>query len=103
MEVIDSHTHVISAVADRYPTTPLGAHQPHWSKARPVNHDGLTAVADQAGMVQAAGVQAATVYGHDARYAIAYGLLERGCRGGGAFRSSSPSTPAAVNFRFRGP
>ena len=70
MEIIDSHTHVISADAERYPPTPLGGHQSDWSKARPVAHDGLVAAMDQAGITQAVVVQASTVYGHDARYLV---------------------------------
>lgn len=70
MEIIDSHTHVISADTDRYPPAPLGGHQSDWSKARPVDHDGLVAAMDQAGIAQAVVVQASTVYGHDARYVI---------------------------------
>jgi predicted TIM-barrel fold metal-dependent hydrolase len=70
VEIIDSHTHVISADADRYPPAPLGGHQSDWSKARPVNHDGLVAAMDQAGIVRAVVVQASTVYGHDARYVV---------------------------------
>jgi L-fuconolactonase len=70
LEIIDSHTHVISADKDRYPPAPLGGHQSDWSKARPVNHDGLAAAMDQAGIAKAVVVQASTVYGHDARYVV---------------------------------
>ena len=71
MDIIDSHTHVISADADRYPPAPLGGHQSDWSKARPVSHDALVAAMDQAGIAQAVVVQASTVYGHDCRYVVA--------------------------------
>src|SRR5882757_2047672 len=70
LEIIDSHTHVISADTGRYPPAPLGGHQSDWSKARPVNHDGLAAAMDQAGIAKAVVVQASTVYGHDARYVV---------------------------------
>jgi L-fuconolactonase len=70
LDVIDSHTHVISADADRYPPAPLGGHQSDWSKARPVTRDGLAAAMDQAGIAQAVVVQASTVYGHDSRYVV---------------------------------
>jgi L-fuconolactonase len=70
LDVIDSHTHVISADADRYPPAPLGGHQSDWSKARPVNHDALVAAMDQAGIAKAVVVQASTVYGHDCRYLV---------------------------------
>jgi L-fuconolactonase len=70
LDVIDSHTHVISADTDRYPHAPLGGHQSDWSKARPVNHDSLVAAMDQAGIAQAVVVQASTVYGHNASYVV---------------------------------
>jgi L-fuconolactonase len=70
LDVIDSHSHVISKDADRYPPAPLGGHQSDWSKARPVNHDGLAAAMDQAGIAKSVVVQASTVYGHDCRYVV---------------------------------
>jgi L-fuconolactonase len=70
LDIIDSHTHVISADANRYPPAPLGGHQSDWSKARPVDHDGLVAAMDRAGIAQAVVVQASTVYGHDCRYLV---------------------------------
>jgi L-fuconolactonase len=70
LDIIDSHTHVISADPDRYPPAPLGGHQSDWSKARPVTHDGLVAAMDQAGIAKAVVVQASTVYGHDSGYLV---------------------------------
>ncbi len=70
MDVIDSHTHVISPDAERYPPAPLGGHQSDWSRARPVNHHGLVAAMDRAGIAKAVVVQASTVYGHDSRYVV---------------------------------
>ncbi|KGM33774.1 amidohydrolase family protein [Inquilinus limosus] len=70
MDVVDSHTHVISPDAERYPHAPLGGHRSDWSKARPVDHHGLVAAMDEAGIAQAVVVQASTVYGHDSRYVV---------------------------------
>lgn len=70
LQIIDSHTHVISSDTDRYPFAPVGGHQSDWSKARPVDHDGLIAAMDAAGIAQAVVVQASTVYGHDASYVV---------------------------------
>jgi predicted TIM-barrel fold metal-dependent hydrolase len=70
LDVIDSHTHVISPDTERYPLAPIGGHQSDWSRARPVDHDGLIAAMDKAGISQAVVVQASTVYGHDARYVL---------------------------------
>lgn len=66
--VIDSHTHVISSDAGRYPTAPLGGHRSTWSEQRPVDADGLIAAMDDAGIDKSVVVQASTVYGHDNRY-----------------------------------
>jgi L-fuconolactonase len=70
LHIIDSHTHVIASDTDKYPFAPVGGHQSDWSKARPVDHDGLVAAMDAAGIAQAVVVQASTVYGHDARYVV---------------------------------
>ena len=70
LHIIDSHTHVIASDTDKYPFAPVGGHQSDWSKARPVDHHGLVAAMDAAGIAQAMVVQASTVYGHDARYVV---------------------------------
>lgn len=70
MDAVDSHTHVISPDAERYPHAPLGGHRSDWSRARPVDHHGLVAAMDEAGIAQAVVVQASTVYGHDSRYVV---------------------------------
>src|SRR5471032_1250050 len=69
-EIVDSHTHVISADIAHYPLAPLGGHQSDWSRARPVGHAALVASMDQAGIAKAVVVQASTVYGHDNRYVV---------------------------------
>ncbi|MEV6901713.1 amidohydrolase family protein [Amycolatopsis sp. NPDC051372] len=68
MDIIDSHTHVISPDAGQYPVDPIGGKQSEWSKAHPVDIDGLVRALDTAGIAQAVVVQASTVYGHDNRY-----------------------------------
>ncbi|MEV4596718.1 amidohydrolase family protein [Amycolatopsis sp. NPDC049253] len=68
MDIIDSHTHVISPDAGQYPVDPIGGKQSEWSKAHPVDIDGLVQALDAAGIAQAVVVQASTVYGHDNRY-----------------------------------
>ncbi|WP_326834634.1 amidohydrolase family protein [Amycolatopsis rhabdoformis] len=70
MDIIDSHTHVISPDADQYPVDPIGGKQSEWSKAHPVDIDGLVRALDAAGIAQAVVVQASTVYGHDNRYVV---------------------------------
>jgi L-fuconolactonase len=70
LDVIDSHTHVISPDRERFPVAPVGGHQSQWSQLRPVDHDGLVAAMDAAGIAQAVVVQASTVYGHDCRYLV---------------------------------
>lgn len=68
MKLFDTHTHVISPDAARYPVDPIGGRQSEWSRARPVDADGLLRAMDAAGIEQAVVVQASTVYGHDNRY-----------------------------------
>ncbi|WP_284741618.1 amidohydrolase family protein [Amycolatopsis sp. RTGN1] len=68
MDVIDTHTHVISPDATRYPPDPIGGRRSEWSLAHPVDIDGLIDALDQAGIAKAVVVQASTVYGHDNRY-----------------------------------
>jgi predicted TIM-barrel fold metal-dependent hydrolase len=67
-EVIDVHTHVIAADTTRYPLTPLGEHQSHWSRERPVSYEELIADMGEAGIAKAALVQASTCYGYDNSY-----------------------------------
>jgi predicted TIM-barrel fold metal-dependent hydrolase len=68
MDLIDTHTHVISPDPARYPADPIGGRRSAWSLARPVDIDGLLRALDQAGIAKAVVVQASTVYGHDNRY-----------------------------------
>jgi predicted TIM-barrel fold metal-dependent hydrolase len=68
MKIIDTHVHVISPDAQRYPLGPIGGHQSDWSRQRPVDAQGLLRAMDAAGIAKAVVVQASTVYGHDNRY-----------------------------------
>jgi predicted TIM-barrel fold metal-dependent hydrolase len=70
LDVVDSHNHVISPDKVRFPVAPIGGRQSDWSQARPVDHDGLLAAMDAAGIAQAVVVQASTVYGHDCSYLV---------------------------------
>jgi predicted TIM-barrel fold metal-dependent hydrolase len=68
MKIVDTHTHVISPDTTHYPVDPIGGRQSGWSKAHPVDADGLVRALDEAGVSKAVVVQASTVYGHDNRY-----------------------------------
>jgi predicted TIM-barrel fold metal-dependent hydrolase len=68
VKLLDTHTHVISPDSALYPTDPIGGHQSEWSRARPVDAEGLLRAMDAADIEQAVVVQASTVYGHDNRY-----------------------------------
>ena len=70
MYIIDSHTHVIAPDRVRFPVAPVGGHQSEWSQKRPVDHAGLIAAMDAAGIEKAVVVQASTVYGHDNSYLV---------------------------------
>ncbi len=70
MIINDTHTHVISPDSARYPVDPIGGRQSEWSKAHPVDAEGLVSALDDAGIARAVVVQASTVYGHDNRYVV---------------------------------
>jgi len=70
MQIIDTHTHVISPDAARYPADPIGGRRSEWSRARPVDAHGLVRALDEADIAKAVVVQASTVYGHDNRYVV---------------------------------
>jgi L-fuconolactonase len=70
VDIVDSHTHVISPDGTRHPVDPIGGRQSEWSLAHPVDIDGLVGALDQAGVARAVVVQASTVYGHDNRYVV---------------------------------
>src|SRR5215469_9256139 len=65
---IDTHCHVISSDARRYPRAPIGGHQSDWSRERPVDVAQMLAAMDQAGVAKSILVQASTCYGHDNSY-----------------------------------
>lgn len=95
MNVVDTHAHVISPDRARYPIAPVGGRQSDWSQAHPVDHEGLVAAMDTAGISRAVVVQASTVYGHDARYVVD-AVRAHPSRFGGVF-SVDPVAPDAVD------
>ncbi|WP_439594407.1 amidohydrolase family protein [Falsiroseomonas sp.] len=70
VEIIDTHTHVISPDQARYPLAPLGGKQSDWSAERPTPPEALIAAMDAAGVARAVVVQASTAYGHDNSYLV---------------------------------
>ena len=65
---VDIHPHIISADQHRYPRVPLFGLQSEWSQERPVTVEQYAAAMDEAGIHQAAIVQASTCYGYDNSY-----------------------------------
>jgi L-fuconolactonase len=65
---VDIHPHIISADEHRYPRVPLFGVQSEWSQERPVTVEQYVAAIDEAGIQQAAIVQASTCYGYDNSY-----------------------------------
>ncbi len=65
---VDIHPHIISADEHRYPRVPLFDVQSEWSQERPVTVEQYVAAMDEAGIHQAAIVQASTCYGYDNSY-----------------------------------
>ncbi|MGH1556583.1 hypothetical protein ACRAWF_47080 [Streptomyces sp. L7] len=55
MEIVDTHTHVISPDTARYPHAPVGGRQSAWSQAHPVDIDGLVHALDEAGVLTGRG------------------------------------------------
>jgi predicted TIM-barrel fold metal-dependent hydrolase len=69
-EVIDTHTHVVSADVSRYPVTPGVDAEQGWHREHPVDTESLLALADAAGVRALALVQAISCYGFDNRYVL---------------------------------
>jgi predicted TIM-barrel fold metal-dependent hydrolase len=67
-EVIDIHTHAMSADTSRFPLAPVGGKQSDWSRTRPTSVEQLLAAMDEGGIAKAALVHASTIYGHDNSY-----------------------------------
>src|SRR5262245_41837694 len=66
--IVDIHPHVIATDTARYPLNPLGGTQSTWSRERPTTYAMLVAAMDEAGVDEAAIVQASTAYGYDNTY-----------------------------------
>src|SRR5262245_11485401 len=65
---VDIHPHIVSTDEGRYPRSPLFGVQSDWSRERPVTIEQYVAQMDDAGIQQAAIVQASTCYGYDNSY-----------------------------------
>jgi predicted TIM-barrel fold metal-dependent hydrolase len=68
LRVLDIHPHIISTDTVRYPRDPLGGQASTWSQERPTSTEQLLQAMDEAGVAQAAIVQASTCYGFDNSY-----------------------------------
>ncbi|RZK95650.1 MAG: amidohydrolase [Rhodococcus sp. (in: high G+C Gram-positive bacteria)] len=70
MDIVDTHCHIITDDATRYPRAPIGGTQSGWATTRPVTADGMIERMDEAGIGQAVLVQATTAYGYDNSYVL---------------------------------
>jgi predicted TIM-barrel fold metal-dependent hydrolase len=70
MDIVDTHCHIISDDATRYPRAPIGGKQSDWATTRPLTADAMTTRMDEAGIGQAVLVQATTAYGYDNSYVL---------------------------------
>jgi L-fuconolactonase len=68
VDVVDIHPHVISDDHARYPLNPVGGKVSDWALSRPVTCEQYLRLVDEAGIAQAALVQASTANGFDNRY-----------------------------------
>ena len=70
IEVIDTHTHVVSTDTVRYPLASEVEGEQGWHRDHPVDTEGLLALADASGVRGVALVQALSCYGFDSRYVL---------------------------------
>lgn len=68
MDIVDIHPHVIASDTAKYPLNPVGGAVSKWAVQRPVTGEQYLAAIDQAGIDQAAIVQASTAHGYDNSY-----------------------------------
>lgn len=68
MHIVDTHPHVISNDHTQYPLAPVGGKLSGWAQDRPVTGEQMLTAMDEAGVTQAALVQASTAHGYDNRY-----------------------------------
>jgi L-fuconolactonase len=97
-EIIDLHTHVISADTQRYPLAPLSGHQSDWARERPVCVEKMLEAMDEAGVAKSALVQASTSYGHDNTY-VAHAVAAHPERFTGVFSVDVFQTGAPERIR----
>jgi predicted TIM-barrel fold metal-dependent hydrolase len=70
VEVIDTHTHILSADHVRYPVNPGVGEEQDWHREHPVDAEGLLERAEAAGVGALAFVQALSCHGYDNRYVL---------------------------------
>jgi predicted TIM-barrel fold metal-dependent hydrolase len=69
-EIADTHTHVVSNDAERYPLdSSVGADQ-DWHRDRPLDADGMMTLAERASVRNVVFVQSLSCHGYDNRYAL---------------------------------
>lgn len=98
MDIVDTHTHAISADIQRYPLAPVGGHQSDWSRKRPVTYDALLVAMDEAGVSRSVVVQASTAYGNDNSYVVA-AVKARPDRFSGVFSVDVLADDAVIQMR----
>ena len=94
MEIVDTHTHIVSQDLSRYPITPGVAEEQGWHREHPVDADQLLVIAAASGVTGVAFVQAISCHGFDNRY-----VLDSAARSPGrtiAVGSLRPDEPGAV-------
>ncbi len=77
-DIVDTHTHIVSADTGRYPISPGMDEEQDWHRARPVDAAALLARADSAGVGGIAFVQALSCHGYDNRYVLDAARLHAG-------------------------
>ncbi len=68
MTIIDTHPHIVSHDAAKYPISPLGGTRSDWSHERSITAEQLISAMDEAGIDKAAVVHSSTTYGFACDY-----------------------------------
>lgn len=102
MDIIDAHTHVVSADLDRYPITPGIDQEQSWHRDHPIDVEGLLALACASDVSGVALVQAISCHGFDNRYVLDSARVFPGQTiGVGAVRVDDREAPSHIALAVR--
>lgn len=101
MDVVDAHTHIVSADVGRYPLAPVvpgTEDEQGWHRAHPVDAESMLALANRAGVGGVAFVQSISCHGFDNAYVLDAAAANPGRTiAVGAVRVDDPSAAGLVH------